>query len=68
MAPHIPDIGNIAVRYYHEGHDKTLRFGQFFLNQYLPDVTWDELYYEADNAKALLMILKYLNPSAPLEE
>jgi hypothetical protein len=62
MAPHIPDIGNIAIRYYREGHAQTLRFGQFFLNQYLPNVAWDELYYETDNAKALLMIVKYLNP------
>ena len=62
MTSHIPDIGTIAVRYYREGRNKTLRFGQFFLNQYLPDVAWPELYYETDSAKALLMIVKYLNP------
>ena len=58
----MPTIGEIVVRYYREGYDRTLRFGQFFLNQYLPDKAWPELYYETDNAEALRIICEYLNP------
>lgn len=51
-------IGVAAVEYYNSGADKTQRFGQFYINTYMPaDTNWPELYYEEDSAKAVLIIL-----------
>ena len=51
-------IGEAAVEYYRSGADKTQRFGQFYINRYMPATTvWPELFYEEDSAKALKMIL-----------
>jgi hypothetical protein len=61
----MPNIGDIALRYYRDGYDKTLRFGQFFMNVYLPDTAWQELYYETDNATAIKMIAEYLTREDP---
>ncbi len=58
------DIGTIALRYYREKYDRSQRFGQYFVNHYVPleRLPWPELFYETDNAKALDMILDYLSP------
>lgn len=40
--------------YYRSGADKTQRFGQFYINNYMPASTvWPELFYEEDTEKAL---------------
>lgn len=40
---------------------KPLRFGQFYINEYMPaDTKWPELFYETDNAKAILMIAEQI--------
>lgn len=36
---------------------QTLRFGQWFLNRYHPDMAWSEVYYCENAKKALNMIL-----------
>lgn len=47
-----------AVKYFRSGAHKTQRFGQFYINNYMPSGTdWPELFYEEDNDKALYMIL-----------
>lgn len=50
-------VGQAAVEYYRSGANKTQRFGQFYCNQYLGGTPWPELFYEADNAKAILMLM-----------
>lgn len=56
------NLGEAALNYYRKGYDKTQRFGQYFINHYVPSehLPWPELFYETDNAKALLVILDYL--------
>jgi hypothetical protein len=56
-----PSIGEIAARYFREGHDKTQRFGQFFINYYMPsDTVWPELFYEEDDTAAVEAVIQYL--------
>ena len=51
-------IADAAVQYYRTGAHQTQRFGQFYINNYMPAGTvWPELFYEEDNAKALELIL-----------
>lgn len=51
-------IGEAAVEYYRTGVDKSQRFGQFYINRYMPSSTvWPELFYEEDSEKAVRMIL-----------
>lgn len=54
-------IGEIALEYYRSGHDKTQRFGQYFVNYYVKNIhlPWPELFYETDNAKALEIAILY---------
>lgn len=48
-----------AVKYFRSDAHKTQRFGQFYINTYMPsDTVWPELFYEEDNDKALKMILE----------
>jgi hypothetical protein len=50
----------ILKRYYSQGHDKTERLGQFFLNRYLPDTQWPKLYYNEDTVEAAHIIDRWL--------
>lgn len=51
-------IAEAVVEYYRSGADKTQRFGQFYINRYMPASTvWPELFYEEDNEKALNIML-----------
>jgi len=51
-------IGEAAVEYYRSGADKTQRFGQFYINYYMPsDTVWPELFYEKDSKRAVELIL-----------
>ena len=51
-------IAEAAVQYYRTGANKTQRFGQFYIINYMPaDTEWPELFYEEDSAKALKLIL-----------
>lgn len=60
MKNELTPIGEIALAYYRSGADKTLRFGQFYINKYKPDGTaWPELFYETDNSKAMDMIMDH---------
>ena len=56
-----PTFSEVILRYYNERHDEHVRLGQFFINEYLPDATWAELYYEKDNRTAMTMINEYLS-------
>lgn len=56
-------VGEAALQYYrHQAKTrKPLRFGQFYINEYMPaDTKWPELFYETDNAKAILMIAEQI--------
>jgi hypothetical protein len=47
-----------AVEYFRSGAHKSQRFGQFYINRYMPsDTVWPELFYEKDTKKALELIL-----------
>ena len=56
------NVGEVAVTYYRDGHDKQQRFGQYFINHYVPveHLPWPELFYEEDNGKCITMISEYL--------
>lgn len=48
----------IWEEYFRSGAHKSQRFGQFYINRYMPsDTVWPELFYEKDSEKALYMIL-----------
>ena len=51
-------VAEAAVEYFRSGADKTQRFGQFYINNYMPsDTVWPELFYEEDSQKALYILL-----------
>jgi len=51
-------LSKAAVEYYRTKAHKSLRFGQYFVNHYLPDeyLPWPALFYETDSAVALAML------------
>lgn len=58
---HENQIGEIATRYFFSRANEKQRFGQFFVEWYLPpDAKWSELFYEEDNAKAFYMVMEFL--------
>lgn len=54
-------LADAAMKYYSTGADKTQRFGQFFVNTYMPpDTIWPELFYEENNLKVVTMIVDHI--------
>lgn len=54
-------LADAAMKYYSTGADKTQRFGQFFVNTYMPpDTIWPELFYEENNLKVITMIVNHI--------
>lgn len=54
-------LADAAKNYYSTGANKSQRFGQFFYNRYIhTGKPWPELFYETDNAKAIEMIVNYI--------
>lgn len=60
--PKVEDVGPAVVSYYRDGYSKTQRFGQFFVNNYVPEqfLPWPELFYQTDDEKALRTILDFV--------
>lgn len=52
-------LAKALVEYYKTGAHKTQRFGQYFINYYLPAEysPWPELFYERDNDKAMQVLI-----------
>ena len=51
---------DFGVRFHKDARYKKLRFGQAFLNEFYPHLSYPELYYEASEQKAKIMIFAYL--------
>ena len=50
-------LAEAAVKYVRQGVQKTRRFGQYFINYYMPSETvWSELFYETDTFRAMELI------------
>lgn len=52
-------FGEAAVRYVRHGIQDTQRFGQYFINEYMPSGSvWPELFHELDTFAAMELIAK----------
>lgn len=49
------------TKYKQDPESKHLRYGQWFINNYIPACTWPELFYCEDDKKADAMISQWLN-------
>lgn len=55
--PPMWDYHRAAVEYVRSNAQKTQRFGQFFINYYMPgDTVWPEVFYEPDVFRAMEII------------
>lgn len=62
----IDAIPDALLEYYQTDKYKTQRFGQFYINQYMPSNTvWPELFYERDIFKAQQMIINRIYGGQP---